>query len=242
MCQKYLHIMLGLNTVLIFISLIFLACNSSHYNNFKNVNNWKAKDIKGRLDVATLQLSTKEIEREFVNKFRGYEIGFTVTIFLCLIILIGFLILLSKLTIDSDEKANMVPLIAYFIYFIITCNFILFVAKLVIHSYSVHIYDRYSIPEISDFIAKNAGGLVISIFGFIFMIPIYVGFRDLTVNISAHYKNEKERKERLAKLAQERNQRNNQNNNNINQNQIVLASENHNLRGNQVVIINNRNI
>ena len=34
---------------------------------------------------------------------------------------------------------------------------LLFIAKLIIHSYAVYIYTRYSIPHIGSFKAKNAG-------------------------------------------------------------------------------------
>ena len=120
--------------------------------------------------------------------------------------------------------------------------FLLFIAKIIIHSYAVNIYTRNSIKNIGSFKAKNAGGLVIGIFGFIFMIPIYVNIIDLSKSILYNYEHDKENKiKRLAQLAREL--RNSISNNiqvsHQSQNNNNAISENR--KENEAIIINTRN-
>ena len=198
-CKKPLIVMLILNTLLLIISLSTLACNSSQYKNFMDTSKYKAKDYKGLIDVATLYLLTSEKNERFIKNFKNYEIGFTVSIFLALIILFALSILLSCYKVDSEDSSLHHKDIVYLCYFFILSLTILFIAKLVIHSYVVHIYFNYTIENIGSFKAKNAGGLVISIFGLIFMIPIFVNLNDLSHSILYNYQLEQEKKQKIAK-------------------------------------------
>ena len=144
-CSKALIVMLILNSILLVISLSTLACNSKQMKNFKNYQNWKPKDVKGLLDVATLYLINSGTDIKFINNFKNYEIGLTVSIFLCLMTVFSFSILISCYKVDSEKSENIHKDLVYLCNLLIISLFLLFIGKIIIHSYVVYIYTRYSI-------------------------------------------------------------------------------------------------